>query len=135
MLPHCVYAPNKIILWSSSERYHMVSTATFIPKHSVLQIPHCTAGMISHLGMSLSGFKGMLCTISLIGGMVWINTITMNLVSWTAEGLVSHKQNFQLYTASFIYIKQYKNKNNKEMFGCLKFSRTTLKYIESRYLF
>lgn len=98
MLIYWVHALNKAVLCSSSEHYHMVSATALVPKHRVLQIPHWTAGMISHLGKSFSDFKGLLCTISLTGGMAWINTITMNLVSWAPEGLVLQKLNFQQTT-------------------------------------
>lgn len=98
ILPHCVCTLNKTILCSSSEHYHMASATALVPEHGVLRIPHWTGGMISHLGMSFSDFKALLRTISLTGGMAWINTITMNLVSWAPEGLVSQKLNFQQTT-------------------------------------
>lgn len=106
MLPHCVWALNKTILCSSSEHYHMVSATALVPEHGVLRIPHWTGGMISHLGMSFSDFKALLRTISLTGGMAWINTITMNPVSWGPEGLVSQKLNFQQTTHCISNIHQ-----------------------------
>lgn len=69
MLSHSVVALNKTILCSNSEHYHMVSATALIPEHGVLRIPYWTGGMISHLGMSFSDFKALLCTISLTGGM------------------------------------------------------------------